>query len=287
MPLTVHRYDEVGAFLDATGAFLAEREAEHNLIFGICSWLRTNPERVEEAPVLMAVTDAQGAVVAASIRTPPNNPVLSMIDDLDAVDLLADAYGTNVPGVLGARDAAARFAARWTERAGGRAAIEVAERIFRLERVIRPRATSGAWRLLEPGDRDLIAGWVIAFVTEATPEEPPSPAEAQTAIERWIRQEGTLAYVWEDGGTVVSLAAARGETPNGIRIGPVYTPPEHRGRGYASAVTAAASQDQLDRGRRYCFLFTDLSNPTSNKIYESIGYEPVCDVDMYRFEADA
>jgi predicted GNAT family acetyltransferase len=67
----------------------------------------------------------------------------------------------------------------------------------------------------------------------------------------------------------------------------VYTPPQHRGRGYASALTAAASQDQLDRGHRYCFLFTDLSNPTSNKIYQSIGYEPVCDVDMYRFEADA
>jgi predicted GNAT family acetyltransferase len=88
-------------------------------------------------------------------------------------------------------------------------------------------------------------------------------------------------------GEPVSLAAARGETPNGIRIGPVYTPPEHRGHGYASAVTAAASQDQLDRGRHFVFLFTDLSNPTSNKIYQAIGYERVCDVDMYRFETDA
>ena len=58
------------------------------------------------------------------------------------------------------------------------------------------------------------------------------------------------------------------------------------GQGVARALTAAASQDQLDRGRRFVFLFTDLANPTSNKIYRSIGYEPVCDVDMYRF-ADA
>ena len=68
-----------------------------------------------------------------------------------------------------------------------------------------------------------------------------------------------------------------GPTPNGIRIGPVYTPPELRGRGYASALTAQVSQLQLDRGRRFCFLYTDLANPTSNAIYMRIGYERVCD----------
>lgn len=287
MALTLHRYDDVDGFLRATAPFLAEREAEHNLIFGISSWLRRNPALVEEPPAFMAVSDSGGTIVAASIQMPPNNPVLSMVDQLDAVDLIADAYGTNVPGVLGSPDAAARFAARWVERSGGRAAVAMAERIFRLERVIPPRPTTGAWRLLEPGDRDLVVEWVIAFVVEATPEDPPSPADARDAIDRWIRQEGTFGYLWDDGGESVSLAAARGETPNGIRIGPVYTPPEHRGHGYASAVTAAASQDQLDRGRRFVFLYTDLSNPTSNKIYQAIGYEPVCDVDMYRFETDA
>jgi predicted GNAT family acetyltransferase len=163
----------------------------------------------------------------------------------------------------------------------------MAERIFCLERVIPPRSTTGAWRLVEPGDRDVVADWMIAFVSEATPEEPPSLADARAAIDRWIRQETAFGYIWLDHGEPVSLAGARGETPNGIRIGPVYTPPAHRGHGYASAVTAAASQDQLDRGRRFCFLFTDLSNPTSNKIYQAIGYEPVCDVDMYSFEIDA
>jgi predicted GNAT family acetyltransferase len=66
---------------------------------------------------------------------------------------------------------------------------------------------------------------------------------------------------------------------------PVYTPPALRGRGYASALVAAVSQAQLDAGRRFCFLFTDLANPTSNRIYQDIGYEAVCDVDEYRFEA--
>ena len=65
----------------------------------------------------------------------------------------------------------------------------------------------------------------------------------------------------------------------------MYTPPPARGRGYASALVAEASQLQLDAGRRFCFLFTDLANPTSNHIYQAIGYEPVRDVDEYRFGA--
>ena len=93
----------------------------------------------------------------------------------------------------------------------------------------------------------------------------------------------TVSHLWEADGRPVSLVVAGSRTPNGRRIGPVYTPPAQRGRGYAGALTAAASQDQLDRGAAFCFLFTDLANPTSNAIYRRIGYEPVTDVDQYRF----
>lgn len=81
----------------------------------------------------------------------------------------------------------------------------------------------------------------------------------------------------------MSLVVTGPPTPTGTRVGPVYTPPPDRGRGFASALTAAASQDQLDAGRECCFLFTDLANPTSNTIYQAIGYEPVADVAHYRF----
>ena len=89
-------------------------------------------------------------------------------------------------------------------------------------------------------------------------------------------------YLWDDG-RPVSLAGYSGPTPHGIRVGPVYTPPAQRGNGYASACVAALSQLLLDGGRAHCFLFTDLGNPTSNHIYQAIGYWPVCDVDEYRF----
>jgi len=287
MALTFHRFDDVDAFLARVGVFLAEREAEHNLLWGISIGVRDHPEQYADGtPSFGAVADADGVVVAATLRTPPFNRVLSEVDDPEAIDLIVDELRDEpLPGVLGPSEAASRFAAYWTELTGRPGRRATAERIFRLERVIPPeRPAQGRWRVAEPRDRELVADWVTAFSVEIGNRPAPQPLEA---ADRWIAGQYRFLYLWEDDGDVVSIAGAGGETPNGIRIGPVYTPPDHRSRGYASAVTAAAAQDQLDRGRRFVFLFTDLANPTSNKIYRAIGFEAVCDVDEYRFESDA
>jgi len=289
MPLTVRHHATVDEFLAAAGGFLEEHEAENNLLFGISSAIRATPELfADEVPRFATVTDDAERTVAASLRTPPHNQVLSWTDDMDAVDALADAMQhEQLPGLLGPKGPAERFVARWTETTGQAGAVGVAERIFRLSRVIPPaRPAAGDWRFPEPRDRDLIARWVIAFSEEAVPEAAPIPDPGAVA-DRWIARAGRLGYLWLDGDAVVSMVGVSGDTPHGVRIGPVYTPPELRNRGYASSLTAAASADQLERGRQFVFLFTDLANPTSNKIYRAIGYEPVCDVDQYRFGADA
>lgn len=289
MAFTVRQHASAGEFLAAAGPFLGAREAEHNLLLGIADFVRTNPEVFTDGPAHFAtVGDGAGSVVAATLRTPPHNQVLSCVDELEAVDALVEALrGEDLPGLLGPTEPAGRFAARWTDATGQPARVQVAERIFRLHRVIRPaRPAPGRWRVVGPRDRELITDWLVAFMTEAVPEAPAIP-DVGAVADRWVAQVGRIGYVWEDDGSVVSLVGAGGETPHGIRIGPVYTPPERRGRGYASSLTAAASQDQLDGGREFVFLFTDLSNPTSNKIYRAIGYEPVCDVDQYHFGANA
>ncbi len=286
MNLKVSTYTTADEFLAVAGDFLVAREAEHNLMLGICSSVRASPGRFgEDPPTFATVTDA-GRIVAATLRTPPHNQVLSWTDAPEAVDALVDALrDAPLPGMLGPKEPAARFAARWTNLTGQAARIEVAERIFRLERVTPPaRPASGTWRRAEPRDRELLLRWWLAFLAEAMPEDPP-PTDPGAVVDRWMASDHQWIYLWQDSGQVVSLVGSGGETPNGVRISPVYTPPELRNRGYASALTAAASQDQLNRGRRFVFPFTDLSNPTSNKIYRAIGYEPVCDVDMYRFEA--
>ena len=250
-------------------------------MLGLCSGIRSGTWR---DPYFAVVSDGE-RVVAAALRTPPHNLILSLVDDPDALPLIAEdvaAATPELPGVVGPQAATGRFAAEWLERTGRGSRLKMAERIFRLTRVIGPRPVAGSLRRATADDRALVVERLRAFVLEAMgPDEDVSTVAS--IADNWLGGAGRWLYLWDDGGPV-SMAGASGETPSGIRIGAVYTPPELRGRGYASNCVAAVSQAQLDRGRRFCFLYTDLANPTSNKIYQAIGYEPVCDVDEYRFD---
>jgi hypothetical protein len=279
--LRVERFATAPAFLGAAGAFLGEREAEHNLIFGICSNLTADPGFPAAPPYLAAVRSGD-RVVAAAIMTPPWNLVLSCTDDDKAVPALAadlDAAGISVPGTVGPIEPAHAFADIWSRAHGLSSQLAVAERIYRLERVVPPAGVSGHARIATEADRDLLIEWVGDFMDEALDR---AREDAEELVDRSFRTAARTWYLWEDG-EPVSVAASGGPTPNGIRIGPVYTPPDRRRHGYGSAVTAATSQAELDKGRKFILLFTDLSNPTSNKIYQQIGYEPVIDVDQLTF----
>lgn len=280
----VERFATAPAFLEVASAFLGEREAEHNLILGICANLTADPGFPVAPPYLAAVSRA-GQIVAAAVMTPPWNLVLSCSDDPIAMDALAgdlDAARVAVPGTTGPVEEARAFAAAWCGPHGLVSQRAVAERVYQLERVVPPVGVAGRVRIATEVDRDLLIEWVDAFLGEAL--ERRNPDEATVLVDRSFRSGTRTWYLWEDG-EPVSVAASGGPTPNGIRIGPVYTPPERRRHGYASAVTAATSQAELDNGRRFIFLFTDLANPTSNKIYQQIGYEPVIDVDQLAFVA--
>ena len=279
----VQRFDDAQAFLDEAGPFLAEHEAEHNLLFGIAATLIIDAERYREQPYLAAIK-RDDDVVAAAVMTPPFNVVVSMTDDPDAITALGRDLARqrfSVPGVTGPVEVARRFAEMWTERRGLTAKRTIRERIYRLERVTQPTGVPGTARTATGDDRDLLIDWVRAFLIEALDGD---DEQAERVVDSALRTGSRTFYLWEDDGRPVSLAGVTGPTPNGIRVGPVYTPSEARRRGYASAVTAAASQAQLDAGRKFVFLFTDLDNPTSNKIYKAIGYEPVIDVDQWTFE---
>jgi hypothetical protein len=284
MGMTVHRFDDVEAFMALAGPFLLEREAEHNLLLGIVGQLASPGTTMERGSTCLAVTGDDRTVVGAALHAPPYNPVLSQVDDLEAVDALVDSLRADrPPGLLGPSAAAARFVERWRTSTGQRAELEMAQRAFRLDRVLPlARRAPGAWRFAEERDQPLLSRWMRDFQEEALPAGS-HLEEVEPLVDRWIRRIGRTLYLWEDGDGPVSVVGVGGATPNSIRVGPVYTPRQHRGRGYATALTASASQDQLDRGRRFCTLFTDLANPTSNRIYRAIGYEPVYDMDQYRF----
>lgn len=284
--LRLERLPDVTRFDAHAGGFLLAREAENNLVLGLITGLKGGRTFGPLSPYFAVVLSGD-AVVAATMRTPPFNLLLTAGTDPDAVPVIVEdalLAMPETPGLSGPKELAARAAELWSRRTGASARVIMAHRIYRLTHVIPPQRSAGAARIARDDDRPTIVDWFQAFVREALPTGDASRENAEATATHWMRS-GAM-WIWDDGG-LVGMAGAGGRTPNGIRISAVYTPPDKRHRGYASSLVAAVSQAQLDAGRRFCFLFTDLANPTSNKIYREIGYEPVCDVDEYRFEGPA
>jgi predicted GNAT family acetyltransferase len=283
--IRVERPSTVGEYLALAGDYLTAREAEHNLMLAICGTLTNNPEIYPLPPVFAVALDG-ARVVAAAMQTPPHNLVLAEVDDPAAVAAICDAVAAEpLPGVLGPPAAAEAFARRWAASLGRTTLKAMAERIYRCTAVIPPRPAPGVARLAAEPDRQLLTDWLGAFTREAglSGFEPPAVMAG-----RWLtRIGGRTMWLWDVDGKVVSLTGVSGPTPHGIRVGPVYTPPSERRRGYAGNLVAAATQAQLESGRDFVFLYTDLANPTSNHVYQAIGYEPVADVDYWRFEPDS
>lgn len=287
--MELRRYDDVREFYARAEGFLVAHEAHHNLILGVCATLLRTPGYYEQPPYLATVEEG-GEVVAAAVRTPPHNLVLSRTSSDEVLTLIGrDAFALYdaLPGALAPADVSRPFAELWAGLSGQPYERGKAMRIFQLEAVEPVPQVPGELRRATEADRELLLKWLLAFQEEAIGETDPSRAEdwAERAADARLRGEVPAAYFWVSGGEPVSLAGCGGPTPSGIRIGPVYTPPERRRKGYAGACVAALSGLLLERGYRYCFLFTDLANPTANHIYREIGYRPVCDVDEYLFTA--
>ena len=274
--MKVRSLEDPVRFLESSGELLGGDEARHNLVFGIVASLRDDPLLYPERHLWLVETEA--GVAAAALQTPPFNIVVTRPTDERALDALAAALfagGLELPGVTGAVPEVDDFARAWRRRSGRAARVRREQRIYALENV-RPADASGAAREATSDDLGLLRDWIGAFAVETATGGPRDEMLARM-IEGRLRQPTAGFLLWKDGDVPVSLAGWGGPTPSGIRVGPVYTPPELRRRGYASALVAELSSRQLVAGRRFCFLYTDAANPTANRIYSEIGYEHVCD----------
>jgi predicted GNAT family acetyltransferase len=284
--MDARRVPDPSEFLAAATPLLLRDEARHNLILGLAGTLRDQPDRYEE--FRLWIVERRGEVTAAALQTPPYNLVLAQPADDQALEVLAaaiEAAGIELPGVVAAIPEADRFADAWESRRGTTRVRRMAQRIYGLTELRPPDAVPGNPRVATDDDVPLLVEWVGAFASEIEHDTPGPASDTERSVKSRLSSEHGGFMLWEDNGQAVSLAGWGAPTPSGIRIGPVYTPPSERSRGYGSAVTAAASQLQLAQGRRFCFLYTDLANPTSNSIYMRIGYEPVCDSVAYVFQA--
>ncbi len=259
--------------------WLTEHAVDANVIATILAGELSGRRRYDDESWVVA-RDASGAVVGVLVHTAPYDARVPVVDPAVA-ERAAQAWheaGRRLPGVTGPGEAGAAFVRRWEELAGVRARVWRREGLHVLDRLEPPRDVPGAARpAAGPPDTDLVVRWVQAFHAEV--HEPGSPGVSPEVVALQVDDGNYL--LWEDDGVPVSLAGRR--TGAGVgRIGPVYTPPEHRRRGYAAAVTAAATQLVLDTGAR-AMLHTDLANPTSNGVYLRLGYRQVDEFAAWRF----
>jgi predicted GNAT family acetyltransferase len=275
------RFDNPIAFCDHAEPFLQQNEVAHNLLLRICQQMREENSRLK--PSYLATVDVGEQIVAVAIRTPPFPLVLSMVEEIGAIVLLAEDIKNADPEVSGVNAAQAEadlFAEVWHKLTGHSYHLHMALRVHQLTQVQAVSWANGALRLAEERDRQLLANWFIDFEQEAL-SETRTPENAWDWVGRQIGYRSI--YLWENGDRPVSAACGYGASLNVGVVNFVYTPPEFRKHGYATACVAAVSQKLINAGYSYCALFTDLANPTSNKIYRAIGYQPVCDWHHYKF----
>jgi uncharacterized protein len=279
-------YMQASDFLARARAELERNEVLNGLLLGIALHLQQFPERIEIPPYLATVED-EGKLIVAAVMTPPFRLIVAS----NQVDAFGEApsllihnlrdHGWLVPGVIGPSPLSDLFAQTWTSLTGEVSHLRTHERLFELTRVTAARPGPGSLRIATPDETALVVRWIKAFQEEAL-RTSISDEEAASWTRTRIGKGEVYLWVLPDG-AIVSLVGTTRPVSRVISIGPVYTPPELRGQGYASRSVAALSQHLLDSGWQRCSLFTDLSNPTSNNIYQQVGYRPVHDFNEYDF----
>ena len=281
--MPARRIETAEEFDALAGPFLAAHEAEHNLPLGILGRLRAEPRLYGFDPTFV-VAEEDGEVLGCLLRTPPHGVVLSRFDSLAAVDEVAAAVlevDPSLPGAVGPSDVAGRFAETWSGSTGARPTLFRRQRVHAAAAVEDLPRASGRMREAAPGDVPLVLDWLRAFADEALGDEAPHVENAEPPT---------------GGGRPTPTAPGSSGTTTGPSLSrPTATRPR-AGPGRAGLHTARASWPgvcDLARGPAhggasrerpaFCFLFTDLANPTSNAIYKRIGYEPVADWDQWGF----
>lgn len=264
------------AFLAAAEPHLLEAEVENNLILGIAHGTRMVGGGSEPPPYFSLVRSS--GIQGCAFSTLPSKAGITRNPSREALTLLARdllAARPQVLDIVGPEPTIGTFVEIFASLRGTRILRRVAQRIHQCHAVepVTP-VPPGRYRVAAAPDVGLLAGWLQEFMTElADPQgDPQEMASSRVAA-------GQL-FLWDNGGPV-SMAGWTGRTARGVRVGFVYTPARFRGTGYATACVTALTRQLLAEDLKYCCLYTDLANPTSNAIYARIGYRPVCDAAMY------
>lgn len=285
--MDIVRFREAQAFLDVTFGLLSAEVVRNQVLLGVAAMAADQPHVYPDYEAFV-VFDG-GVPVVAAAQTAPYNFIMSHGGNQGAVRLLSSAIagsGLEVPGILGNLPLIGEFVRAW-DRLTGTTSMEVLRQgVFSLEHVEDLVVTPGQMRDATKDDRTMLIEWWDAFNAEALPDDAHGARSSSVAERVDLRldpERGQGVSLWVADDRVVSMSGYSSPVADSVRIGPVYTPPDLRGRGFATALVAGQSRRFLAEGQDRCLLHTDLANPTSNAIYERIGYRKVAEAAEYRF----
>ena len=279
-------HNHASEMISLSGTYLERHESENNLPIGLVYRLSESPHYYgSKSPLLLSILE-QEKVVGVAIMTPPRRIILSRIDTEVPMAITHLVHHLRrikkrTPGVVGPAVEGQAFSDCWVEGAFGVSArVAMRLRVFEARKVVDVSLSPGKLRLARPDDHPLMAKWIAKFSEEI--REPVDLESAKSHAERYIN--GQELYIWDNGAPVCIAREAR-PTRNGTTINTVYTPSEHRNKGYATSCVWSLTQKMLTDRYSFCSLYTDLSNPTSNSIYTKIGYVPIGDALAFDFQS--
>ena len=280
--MKIIKYTDANEFYDKVVSFLEKDEAVNNLALGILSNLRNNENSYGKIKPFLALLEDDEIIKLVMIMTPPynlqilgggSNEVLTY-----AIDYLINE-NIEVPGIIGRKELCADIVNIWAEKSSFKPEKSMDQRIYKIEKANNTHDSKGFFKIADKEDSKTLVKWLMEFNKYIG--ENPDKDKAEKQIKNLINKE--RAYLWVDKVPVTMVLAGR-ETKNGITVSGVYTPEKFRNNGYATSCVAKVSKLLLEEGFKFCTLYTDLSNPTSNSIYMKIGYEPIADSLMYEFK---
>lgn len=259
--------DDARQFAARAEGFLTERLERNVLATTLGGVIEGRYERA----IFAVGLNSAGVTVGAAVRTPPNKVLATGFEDAADARALLDSWlevDPELPGVSAEPATTEAITAAWIATTGGDDRVDFRETMQVLDRVVEPvQRPSGTLRPATIKDQAQLEDWAAAFAAETGLGY--AEAMGHQVDARIMR--GQL-HVWDRDGANAAMVGHSAQVGGVVRVGPVYTPPELRGHGYATAATATLSQQLLDAGAARCMLFTDATNAVSNHVYAKIGY---------------
>jgi len=273
-------------FLSHATPLLYAKEAEYGLMLGLCEGLASGSIKNEFSPVFLRVVDDYGKTSAALVQTRKDNCIVTSAN-FDEAKAFADFVVENklyFEGVVGPTETSKTITESYGQKVNSKIRVGMAQNIMQFTKTDWPQKISGNFEIATESDFDLIADWLMAFAREALPHDNADEAHFRKIAEAKIKKQE--AFLWIENGVKKAMTLSGRPTKNGVSVSGVYTPKSERRKGYASNLVASVSDHLIRQGKSFCVLYTDAANPTSNKIYQNIGYKIIGESSHYILTRD-